>query len=397
MAKPRGAILSLALENGMERATTAADAGLSEDALHGSTLIIQATRELLRIKTRADAKRIAEDVVRGLGGRIILADEADDEALPVDLSFGEGAPVVPTAPVDSVARMLLDRHLPSLVEDIRRAVELAYQVERFAEDASIDSLTGVANRRMLGRALGRLGVGDVVVMIDLDHFKDINDRLGHDAGDGVLRAFGRTLGTAVRGRDMVGRYGGEEFVVILADDSDADAFLRRFRAAWEIARPHPVTFSAGIAPVGALPGSTLEAADRAMYRAKAAGRDGWMLTAEIDQASRPADVAGVADHPVSAFVAFSALEVPDGGQEQVEAAFRDRLGSVDGWPGFHALEVWADVQDPHAYVMVSWWETASAFQAYMRSDDHRRSHGRISTGNDRPRPKRFRRYRVVAR
>ena len=63
---------------------------------------------------------------------------------------------------------------------------------------------------MIERALGRLSAPDTVVMIDLDHFKRINDELGHAAGDDTLRAFGRALHGTARERDFVGRYGGEE-------------------------------------------------------------------------------------------------------------------------------------------------------------------------------------------
>ena len=97
------------------------------------------------------------------------------------------------------------------------------------------------------------------------------------------------------------------------------------------------------------------------------------------------------------FVAVSDLSVPEAGRAAVVAAFGRRLGAVDAWPGFRGLQVWADPADATALVMVSWWETEEAFTAYMRSEDHRRSHRRIPGGPDRPRPRRFRRYQVIAR
>ena len=362
-------------------------------------VLLDATRALLWIDTPADARRIAEETVIALGGVMVPASTAPTDAVPIDLSFGDGAPVLPTAPTDSVARMLLDRHLPSLVQDLRRAVELGSRTQRLAADASIDVLTGLPNRRMVGRALGRLRAGDVVIMIDLDHFKQVNDTLGHDTGDGVLRALGRALATTVRERDTVGRYGGEEFVVILTGGAHPDAFLERFRQTWEERRPLPVTFSAGIAVVGAAGmSSALEAADRAMYRAKEAGRDRWTWANDEDVSEvEPTATVPVAVRAQPEFVAFSKLEVPEGGQEQIETAFRARLGAVDGWEGFRSLEVWADLVEPTSYTMVSWWESPEAFKAYMRSDDHRRSHDRISTGEDRPRAMQFRRFRIVAR
>jgi heme oxygenase (mycobilin-producing) len=96
------------------------------------------------------------------------------------------------------------------------------------------------------------------------------------------------------------------------------------------------------------------------------------------------------------FVAVSDLMVPEAGRAAVVAAFGHRLGAVDSWPGFQGLQVWADRSDPTALVMVSWWDSQEAFAAYMGSADHRRSHERIPTGANRPRPKGFRRYQVIA-
>ncbi len=96
------------------------------------------------------------------------------------------------------------------------------------------------------------------------------------------------------------------------------------------------------------------------------------------------------------FVAFSMLGVADVGRGDLEIAFADRLGKVDEWPGFRRLEVWSDLGDPGGYVMVSWWDSAAAFESYMRSDEHRESHARIPKGDARPRPRHFRRYAVIA-
>jgi diguanylate cyclase (GGDEF)-like protein len=247
-------------------------------------VILEATRALLWISTRADARAIAGDVVSSLGGEMVPAGTADGDALPIDLSFGEGEPVVPRAPRLSVARLLMERHLPSLVEDIRRAVELGTLADRLVEDATIDSLTGLPNRRMLGRAIGRLTQGDVVIMVDLDHFKAVNDDLGHKVGDRVLQAVGQALRSTVRERDAVGRYGGEEFMVILRDGTDPEAFLERLRSTWVQVRPRPVTFSAGLARVVDDTTDAVQAADRALYQAKDEGRDRWAWAPEDDPA-----------------------------------------------------------------------------------------------------------------
>jgi diguanylate cyclase (GGDEF)-like protein len=243
--------------------------------------VLDATRALLWIETPAAAAAAARDLVERLGGRVVPAAAATGDALPVDVSFGLGEPVLPTAPQAGVPRMLLERHLPAFVRDAQRALELLDRPSRLTQDASIDPLTGLANRRTLGRALGRLRPEDTVVMIDLDHFKAINDSLGHHEGDNVLRLFGRTLAGTVRAAEQVGRYGGEEFVVILAGEG-AERFLARLRIEWMRKRPYSVTFSAGLASGRPDPRKALHAADLALYRAKQSGRNRWVRATEED-------------------------------------------------------------------------------------------------------------------
>lgn len=268
-----------ALGDGRDDTTGAVPPG--DDALMApwavGEVLLEATRRLLWIKSPVDARSVARELIAALGGSTVLAKDGAADALPIDVSFGAGEPELPFAVRSSVAMMLLERHIAAFVEDAHRAVALAGETERFAEDAAIDVLTGLPNRRSLGRFLGRLVPGDVVIMLDLDFFKQVNDTEGHDAGDRVLRAFGTTLSNQVRGRDRVGRWGGEEFVVVLSGDSDPAVFLTRLRSQWEFGRPIEITFSAGIAVVDAVGDSaaTLAAADRAMYRAKNAGRDQW--------------------------------------------------------------------------------------------------------------------------
>jgi diguanylate cyclase (GGDEF)-like protein len=237
--------------------------------------VLEATRALLRVESAREATAVAVDLIHRLGGDVVSARGAPANTIPVDVSFGEGPPLLPFAPPDSVARMHLERYLPLFVEDAQRAVAWTRQAERLAEAAAVDPLTGLANRRMIGRRIGRLEPGELVVMIDLDLFKNLNDTLGHQAGDHVLRSFGRLLQSSVRERDRCGRYGGEEFVVTLGSGADGDAFIRRLRHAWEAQRPHPVTFSAGIAVCGDNPMAAVAAADDAMYQAKRDGRDRW--------------------------------------------------------------------------------------------------------------------------
>jgi diguanylate cyclase (GGDEF)-like protein len=243
--------------------------------------VLDATRALLWIESPTAVAEIARDLIEVLGGRVVPAADATEDALPVDVSFSLGQPVLAAAPPAGVARMLLERYLPAFVRDAQRALELLDRPSRLAQDASIDPLTGLANRRTLGRALGRLRPEDTVVMIDLDNFKAINDSLGHREGDNVLRLFGRTLATSSRAADQVGRYGGEEFVVILPA-AGAERFLARLRIEWMRTRPYPVTFSAGLAAAAPDPKKALHAADRALHRAKQSGRNRWERSTEED-------------------------------------------------------------------------------------------------------------------
>ncbi|HEV7523854.1 MAG TPA: GGDEF domain-containing protein [Acidimicrobiia bacterium] len=147
-------------------------------------------------------------------------------------------------------------------------------------DAETDPLTQLANRRTFARALATMQPGDALVLVDLDHFKDVNDRHGHQVGDEVLRLLARNLRDTARQVDCVARYGGEEFAVVLpeAGVDGARAMLGRFRRVWASHRPL-TTFSAGIAlhERGRSPRETLRLADSALYAAKDNGRDCDML------------------------------------------------------------------------------------------------------------------------
>jgi diguanylate cyclase (GGDEF)-like protein len=154
--------------------------------------------------------------------------------------------------------------------------------------ASIDVLTGLPNRRGITRALAdamahvRHGGRYAVLLLDVDHFKSINDLLGHPAGDRCLAEIGRLLSESIRGVDMAGRFGGEEFLVLLRDASRERALqvAERLRSAIETAGlayadGKPLTISVGVAYARAADGTNdvVERADRALYRAKNGGRN----------------------------------------------------------------------------------------------------------------------------
>ncbi|MGH9293521.1 MAG: GGDEF domain-containing protein, partial [Acidimicrobiales bacterium] len=127
-----------------------------------------------------------------------------------------------------------------------RTVSLESQIGQLTDAAHTDALTGLANRRGLDAALAALECGDAVVLLDLDHFKQINDERGHAAGDAVIREFAVALRQSLRATDIACRYGGEELVAIVkgGNVSTAAAVLWRLRARWRSAE-HP-TFSAGV-------------------------------------------------------------------------------------------------------------------------------------------------------
>ena len=169
-----------------------------------------------------------------------------------------------------------------------RQLKIAF--ERLEQVAIHDDLTGVFNRRFLLDVLTRessrarrLGTAFSICMFDLDHFKTINDTLGHAAGDAVLKHFARVGGSDLRAVDVFGRYGGEEFLLVLPDTGQqgACASAERVRAAFEFARiprlpaDRRFTVTAGIAT--SKPEEDVEAllarADGAHYEGKAAGRN----------------------------------------------------------------------------------------------------------------------------
>jgi two-component system cell cycle response regulator len=166
---------------------------------------------------------------------------------------------------------------------LRAQLRVQDELRRLREQVCVDELTGIFNRRgilsMLERETNRLshnGTQLGILLIDVDHFKDINDTYGHGAGDEVLRAIGRVLRCSIRRSDAAGRIGGDEFLVVLpgVDNDQAHQVAERIRTGIdqiELADPRVrVTASIGIA-VSAGRGSgrgLIDDADRSMYNRK---------------------------------------------------------------------------------------------------------------------------------
>jgi diguanylate cyclase (GGDEF)-like protein len=228
-------------------------------------------------------------------------------ALAQALTFMGGSPVLPGAIavftacalwftrtswmqfVDNV-RVLVERD--RLLQEAKASgVQLELMLSRMSDLAMVDELTGLKNRRSFFDDIEpviagsrRRGKPVAIALLDLDHFKDVNDTHGHAIGDDVLRAVAKRIEETLRQEQIVGRIGGEEFVVLLPDTSPQQALVAIERVRKAVGEtPIPVTgggdvwisVSGGIAPLadGVPVPTALQHADKAMYRAKALGRN----------------------------------------------------------------------------------------------------------------------------
>ncbi len=189
----------------------------------------------------------------------------------------------------------------TLERSLRYALKLGDTLEALRLLATRDQLTSLLNRREFERILGeekdralRFAKSFALILIDIDHFKRVNDTHGHPVGDEVLRKIARRLESGVRSVDRVARIGGEEFAIVMMEATQAAALeiMRRVCASIERTPVHvaenldlPITVSMGIAifPHDTANGTDLvAAADKALYAAKSAGRNRVALFSELE-------------------------------------------------------------------------------------------------------------------
>jgi diguanylate cyclase (GGDEF)-like protein len=191
--------------------------------------------------------------------------------------------------------------LESVADICANSIQNAHYVQRVKQLAYLDGLTGIFNRRFFELRImeeieraRRYGTGMAVIMADIDQFKSLNDEFGHLLGDEVLRQVSSLFHQQVRKIDVVCRYGGEEFAILLTQTNEQQALsiaekLRRLVAEWQFPGvPRAVTISAGVATFpaqGKTRDEMVRAADSGLYAAKQAGRNRIRLSTRSQSAS----------------------------------------------------------------------------------------------------------------
>ena len=284
------------VEPGERRAELKVIRGYLDPGLAGQSISLH--DGLLSLVVKKRFPMIRDDLYNRAPGRGVFPSGSGIELSPVSFL---GLPMIVQDRVIGIFVMTSqhrkafdDRHrefLRTLCTQAAISIADAKLHDEVARLATIDGLTGVNNHRRFQERLNeeferqsRHNGAFTLVMVDVDHFKKINDRFGHPAGDKVLRQVASVLSRTVRKIDAVARYGGEEFAVILLNIGQRESFqlAERIRKAVETMDPvingHPqkVTISLGMAvfPDDALDRQTLiECADRALYAAKRGGRN----------------------------------------------------------------------------------------------------------------------------
>jgi diguanylate cyclase (GGDEF)-like protein len=287
-------------------------------------LVIEAAAGEAASKARGARFHLGEGIAgeAAAKGQTIYVPDVEKDLLYVPIPGRQRAPgALLSVPLRSKGRVLgvMNLNRPRVDSFTRQEVRLAEAIAAQAalsiagarlyqetlELSFTDALTGVPNRRQLSQRLEqefsrsvRFGDPLSLLMVDLDHFKQINDVHGHAVGDGVLRGIALLLRRNVRKVDIVARYGGEEFCVVLPRVAKAEAMevaekLRRSVAAAALPGPEGgtplhVTISVGVATLGIDAddaASLLEKADAALYEAKRLGRDRVAMATPLQRAT----------------------------------------------------------------------------------------------------------------
>ena len=245
-----------------------------QPASRGMPALVRQRRSLVTLENYSEHELAVPDLA-ALGIRTAVAAPVWVQGRLAAALVAGSTRVLPARSEDLEAFELLAGQAGRALENAQRYEEERRAREVLTEVSMRDELTGVGNRRHAVGLLDSLQAGDAVVLIDLDHFKDVNDTDGHAAGDAVLVALADHLRTCVRDADLIARYGGEEFVVVLREAANhARHATDRLLEEWRRLRPR-TTYSAGVAVHGpeTKPSLTLARADAALYAAKRMGRD----------------------------------------------------------------------------------------------------------------------------
>jgi diguanylate cyclase (GGDEF)-like protein len=233
--------------------------------------------------------RVEDDLDLHPGKKRILKEERSRVCVPI-ISFGQDLGLLLLASSAPGRFRATDfKPLHSIADICATAIKNAHYVERVKQLAYVDGLTGIFNRRYFEMRIleeieraGRFHHQLALLLADIDQFKRLNDEFGHLLGDEVLRQVSSLLSQHSRKHDIVCRYGGEEFVIVLPESGIEAAMaaaekLRAIVADWQFPGvPRQVTISVGVALLSqqeATRDELVQAADTALYAAKAAGRN----------------------------------------------------------------------------------------------------------------------------
>jgi len=244
----------------------------------------------LAARALSTGRSVIENDVNSVEGYIAGFAETQSEMCVPLIIFGEKLGVLALDSARRNAFVTEDvQPLESVADICAAAIQNAHNFDRMRQLAYVDGLTGIHNRRYFemriveeleraGRFQGRMSV----IMVDIDHFKKMNDEFGHLLGDEMLRAVSSILKQQLRKMDMVCRYGGDEFAIVVPETTGesamrvAEKLRRQVETHYFPGVPRPVTISCGVADYpahGVSRDEVVAAADSALYLAKQAGRN----------------------------------------------------------------------------------------------------------------------------